>query len=357
MEVLVEDQTGELVPVHPVAGCRCDEWRSTHSCQHWKLFRQSHTWSFYWLAVSGFHKCIRANDLKRAINFARIMAKLTNADSPVKYTAKILLEEGRSLRLLREIRESCLSPKDQLHRVVLLRKKWALDYLNQPSLHISTWNRGFALHLAHQRAWTPNDMFTALLHFDTLEIGYSLLPFLRVHKRESTGGALFFNPPGTWDDLFWYAMEDRARREKNERLLDLTTMRSSGYYYKQLAVELALGVWNSEADECEPSLNKVEFFIPRIQTCFHDTHTRHGLKNMIRFKDAITSNQLSAYPKIDLRLSGALFGVHFRCAAIQKYGSLFHQGKLIDWKDVPIDADEWTQTLHHNRWWYPKLGI
>jgi hypothetical protein len=254
----------------------------------------------------------------------------------------VCFEESRDISLWIKLRQGQLPLFDALEAITLSRKKFELNYLNQPSSHIENWHKGYLL---SNRRPAP--------------IPLQLSPLLNAVQTPAEAYALYFDVrrDKTLRPHVLALLEDIANRTKNERLRTFLKYRPETSYDFLVCFELLIGMYSSEAKDRHPRPIQLEPFLPVEKKYYHDVHTSKG-KAILRqnFRQRYQARNFQN-GDMDLRFSGSLLGVLHRERAFQQHGSMKNPaGVDWSWSDIAISDTDYELALQLEQYFYPFMA-
>lgn len=203
--------------------CTCGQTRS--GCSHFAEVRRWLNHFDRYLALSGFHKEIRRGDINRVRSWANIILLYQRPQTLLRYVERIIFEETRNIPLWIKLRKQELSLPQALEAICTSRKKWELNYLNQPSSHLENWHNGFEISNSRPIP-VPLEMAFLLRTVRTAADAYGIYFDLRRDKQ--------LRPQ------VLSLLEDAAIQTKNERLITFIRFKPSSSYEFMVALELLI---------------------------------------------------------------------------------------------------------------------
>lgn len=319
--------------------CTCNAQKSG-SCPHRnQVMRWQYNFNRY-LALSALHKEIRRNDLARVKSWANIILLFQSPDSLLKYLERIVFEETRDVNLWIALRQKSISLNAALERITLVKKKWQLKYLNNPS-HFSNWYNGFKK--SQSRATPLHLEIAGLLHdCRNAEDAYSIYFDLRRDK--------------SLRPIIVSWVHEVAEKTRNTRLIQFLKFKPSSSYEFMVLLELLIGLYEKEASALEEKPNMKELFVPADRNYYYDIHVSKGkalLKSI--FSEAYQKRNFQL-ADLDLRFSGSLFSCLWRERCLMQFGSLKNKsGKHWVWTDVKIEDEFYSKALELEEHYYSSF--
>ena len=287
--------------------------------------------------------------------WGRLFARISKGgpSAPANYCQTILFEETRNLDLFKKYKSGALSIRDQVYGMILSRKKWELDYMKD---HFVDWNNGLFAYYYNKEKWCPEYMVERIASYQTPAEAYEILFY--VSQNKEAGHNLLMVHGSTVEELFWAKIESRAVSESNEMLKEYLTLRPSSYYQRMVALELAIGYWDEQANEYYPEVIVDKNYIPSARDYGFDCHSFIGLSRLKKHWSEMESGKFTKSSKLDLRWSGILPGILRRFECYKQHGLLTDSnGKDVAWNDVKLDPDVWKKTFIHDSYYYEKYYL
>jgi hypothetical protein len=334
--------------------CVCEGFKAKKFCTH--LHRSNDIYKLHgkterWNIMSQYHKEIRRCDLERGLMWARAFARISGSAQASGYCKNILFEETRNLDLYEKYKTNSISEKEQIHGMILSRKKWELDYMKD---HFLDWNKGFLTYYRNRDKWSAEYMVERMQSYQTPAEAYEILFFVSENKEADHN--MLMVQGSTVEELFWVKMETKAIQENNERLKKYLSLKPTSYYGRMVALELGIGYWDEQANEYGNDFNPEKNYLPSSREYAFDCHGIIGQSRLTKNWKEVDRASFTKSSKIDLRWSGMLFGIYWRFECYKQHGMLTDSnGKDIPWDDVKLDPVIWRETMLHDSFYYGKF--
>lgn len=333
--------------------CNCYGFQKNNDCDHLRrakgIYLNRSRFHRY-LVMSAYHKEIRRCDVEKTVMWSYAFAALSGSKQPGSYAQKILFEESRNLDLYSKFKRRQIEPMDVIRGITRSRKKWELGYLKN---HIEDWFEGFVLYVSNRDKWDAiwvETLIEKVRTFQTPAEAFELYFFMREKKKDPKIVIFFLQ-----------CLEERAKQEKNERLLWFLGLGELNQSYEFLvSLELAIGYWEEHANEYHPDIEVNAHYIPRFEDYVYDCHNYQGIQRLLKhwgsIKPGLPTPELA---RLDLRWSGQLLGIAWRFLCYQQYGSMQAGGVDIPWESVKFPDGLWPKLLlldgTYYRSFYQKL--
>ncbi len=319
--------------------CSCFSFARLGSCEHLESTSKwlGKHWNRY-LALSAFQKEIRRSDTERVFAWAKIILAHQGEYSLLRHLERLVFEETRAITLWLKLRKNELSLYQALEWVSTAAKKQELTFLNN---HFDQWADGFKRSFAR-----PCPL--------PLEFGQ----MIRSAQDASDIATLFFDlrRDPQLQPYFWSHLGEIASQTKNEKLLVFLRHNPSTSYERFVAMELLIGLYDSQAKHRHTSNRTHRTFIPLSQRYYEDVHTARGKAIWINnFGEAWKTKNFD-FGDFCANWSGSLFGVLFRERCFEQKSSMKKpDGSDWSWTDVVITAEDYQKALAMERHYYKSV--
>lgn len=285
-----------------------------------------------WILYSAFHKNLRLTTTSRAMEWLDVMLQIVSPDNLQKYLLKISLEETRSINLLKSLQDKKLDIFQKTYEFIITQKKW-----HQKSLQDSLINDWYESYLTTLMLIKLNIRPNTLNPAD-LNINHKYLHYW------------YYKLSKTDDSEFWFAVSNL----KNDQLKEFLSYKPSGSYARMFAADLATGMDSlDEKRELQIHKKSSHIKVPFLEEFYYDVHTSKGKKETLANLDLIIINQ---HKSPDLRLSGCVAAVYFRCRASGQYGDIVNSSnKLVAWNQVQMSPIEYAKAIKLDQVYYPQI--
>jgi len=273
-------------------------------------------------ALSCLHKEIRRSDLTKGMMWVDFYKQYTKPQTIVNYVTKILFEETKSLYLFEKFRKKEITGMNAVNLMFRSRKKWELPYYQN---HFVDWLDGFYEAENNKESLDEGWMKRRIMRFSDLVEAYKILYFTRYHKKDAA-----------LQSVFWEKIEQRAVKEKNERLLKFIGLRpGDSHYNRMMALELTLGFWEDDANDIRIKAQPDEYPGLYVEDYALDRHNYHGISRLLNNWGEVAPNKDFSETGVDLRWTGQLSGIYWRFECYRQKGHLTsHTGEDVQWTDV-----------------------